>query len=370
VRVGIDGRSLVGPRRGVARYTAALARALARAHPDDEWRILVPGREPVAWLDGASEPNLAVVRHPLPGRPLYGSAALLGRPRLDRVLGGGLDVFWAPAPAPLALSRGVPLVLTVHDLSFALRPRDFTAYERAWHRIARPRRLAARAARTIAVSAATREAVLTAWRLDPAAVTTIPLGITPPAAVSDERDIAAVRERHGLPDRYLLAVGALEPRKAPELLARAHARARAEGLDAALAFAGEGRLAGALNGRPGVHVLGHVPARDLDALYAGALAITMPSWLEGFGLPPLEGLLRGTPAIVSDLPVFRETLGDGALRVPPGDEGALAGALIEIASDEGLRARLVATGQAAIAGLTWERCARETRAVLAKAARL
>ena len=63
--------------------------------------------------------------------------------------------------------------------------------------------------------------------------------------------------------------------------------------------------------------LGHV--EDLGPLYAGALAVVLPSWLEGFGLTPVEGLAAGTPAIVSDLPVLREVLGDGALYVQPGD---------------------------------------------------
>jgi len=76
----------------------------------------------------------------------------------------------------------------------------------------------------------------------------------------------------------------------------------------------------------------------------------------------------GTPAVVSDLPVFAEILGGGALRVPPGDPEALAGALLRVAGDAELRAELAAAGARAIAPLTWERAARELRAVLAAAA--
>src|SRR4051812_16673536 len=140
MRVGVDARHLAHA-RGVARYTRSLLGALAAAYPADEWLAFVPGREPVRPIPGAE-----MVRHPLPGRPLFGAAAVARRPRLDRLLGGDLDVVWVPAPAPVAVSAGVPVVLTVHDRSFELRPGDFTPYERLWHRLAPPPAPARRAA--------------------------------------------------------------------------------------------------------------------------------------------------------------------------------------------------------------------------------
>src|SRR6186997_364942 len=144
MRIAVDGRHLAAG-RGVARYTKALLEALVQQFPQEDWRV--------------------VHRPKLGGRLLYASAALTGRPRLDR-LAGGADVVWAPAPAPLAVSRGIPLVLTVHDLAWERRPSDFTAYERLWHRLARPRALAERAARVLTVSRATRDDVLAEWALD------------------------------------------------------------------------------------------------------------------------------------------------------------------------------------------------------------
>jgi glycosyltransferase involved in cell wall biosynthesis len=167
---------------------------------------------------------------------------------------------------------------------------------------------------------------------------------------------------------YFLFVGALEPRKAPEVLVEAHAHARADGLAADLVLAGEGRLGPALV-REGVRVAGRVAAGELAGLYAGALAVVLPSWVEGFGLTPVEGLRHGAPAIVSDLPVLRETLGDGgALYVPPGDAHALAGALRGLERDPALRARLLDAGRRATEHLSWRETARQTRAVLAEAA--
>jgi glycosyltransferase involved in cell wall biosynthesis len=160
----------------------------------------------------------------------------------------------------------------------------------------------------------------------------------------------------------------LEPRKAPLLLSQAFAAARGQGLGAELVFAGDGRLAERLDG-PGVRLLGRVSDGDLDALYSGALALVMPSLLEGYGLPVREALSRGTPAIVSDLPVFGDELSDAVLRVPPGDQAALAAALLRVAGDGALRERMAQASRAAVTGLTWAAAARATRGVLAEACR-
>ncbi|HEX2016580.1 MAG TPA: glycosyltransferase family 1 protein [Solirubrobacteraceae bacterium] len=364
MRVGVDARHLADD-RGVAHYTSGILEALGRGFPDDEWHLFVPDLEASA-VALAPGPTTVVHRHPLPGRLVFGAAAVLGRPRLDRLIGGDPDVIWVPAPAPLAVSSRVPLVLTVHDLSFERRREDFTAYERLYHRLARPRRLARRATRVVADSVSTREEIVARWAIPEQRIAVVAPGVGRLRRPVLEAELAAVRRRHRLPEDYLLFVGALEPRKAPDLLVRAHAVARARGLQASLVLAGRGRMAGRL-AAPDVHLLGHVSNRDLDVLYVGARALVMPSWLEGFGLPPLEAAARGTPSVVSDLPVFHETLGDGALRFPVGDEQALADALVLIASDASLRDRLVAQARTAIAPLTWERTAEQLREVLAEA---
>jgi glycosyltransferase involved in cell wall biosynthesis len=357
VEVGFDGRSFLAG-RGVARYTRRLAASLASRHPADGWHAFVPGNGHV----DAPDPRVVLHRDPRPQRLLFASAALVGRPRLDGLLGRPVDVLWIPAPAPVAVSPDVPYVLTVHDLSFERRPGDFTPYERLWHRLARPRRLGRRAARIVCVSEAVAAEVRAQWPVDPARVSVVLNGVDRPAATAK-----TPHPDRSLPERYLLWVGALEPRKAPEVLGRAFAAARARGLDADLVVAGEGRLSGAIAG-PGVHLLGAVGDARLGELYAHALALVMPSWLEGFGLPPLEAAAHGVPSVVSDLPVFRETLGAGALRVAPGDAEALADALLRIAREPALRGELAAAAAARIAPLTWERAADALHDALSAAA--
>jgi glycosyltransferase involved in cell wall biosynthesis len=331
MRVAVDARALLAG-RGVARFTRGLLDALADRFSDDEWVAFVPGRAPVAPV-----PGVRLVRSRLGGRALFGAAAIARRPTVAGLVGGA-DVVWLPAPAPVA--PGAPYVLSVHDRSWELRPGDFTPYERAWHALARPRARARRAAAVTAVSHAVARDLLGAWGVRAKVVSP---GVT---------TLGAARPAARRP--YLLAVGAREPRKAPEVLDAAYARARARGLDAELVVVGDGAA--------------RVDDRELASLYAGALAVVQPSHLEGFGLPPLEAAAHGTPAVVSALECFEETLGDAALRVAPGDADALAEALLRIAGDEALRARLGAAARERAAAYTWERSADALHALLAGAA--
>jgi glycosyltransferase involved in cell wall biosynthesis len=358
MRVGVDARALLAG-RGVARYTRGLLAALAAAHPDDEWSAFVPGHAPIA----APHPDVRLVRHRLGGRALFGAAAIARRPTLATLVGGA-DVIWLPAPAPVA--PGAPYVLSVHDRSWEQRPGDFSVYERAWHRLARPRALARGAAAVTAVSNAVARDLGEAWGVR---ATVVSPGVSaPPGAAARPRAAASPAAASPAPSAshaadappaaaappapYFLFVGPREPRKAPEVLDAAFARARARGLDADLVVVGDGA---------------RVDDRELASLYARALAVVQPSYLEGFGLPPLEAAAHGTPAVVSALECFAETLGDAALRVPSGDAHALGEAMLRIARDDALRARLGAAARERSVAYTWERSADTLHALLAGA---
>ncbi len=439
MRIGVDGRALSASRqrRGVAVYLERLLPELARLGPDDEYRVLVDGEPRPGAIPDA--PNVVTGAKRASGAA-RAAAALAGRPRLDRRVGGA-DLVWIPAPAPVAVSHDAPHVLTVHDLSFAHRPDDFSGYERLWHRLARPRRLAERASRVLTDTAHVRSQLLEEWELPAERVRAVLLG--PGRARAASAAHAGAPEPGGVP--YVLAVGALESRKLPLGLARAHALAREKGLHAGLVFAGDGPLREQLEAG-GATLLGAVTDAELDAAYAGALCLACVSREEGFGFTPLEALAAGVPSVVSELPVFTETLGDAALRVPAGDgplrpelettgatllgtatddelgaayanalclacvsreEGfgftplealaagvppvvsdlpvftetlgeaalrvpaddadALSDALLRLEGEPDLREQLVKAGRARIADMTWERAALDTRAVFGEA---
>ncbi len=211
--------------------------------------------------------------------------------------------------------------------------------------------------------------------------------VTPLAAdpafrpVGDRGEIRGVVSAYGLDDRpYFLAVGRLEARKnlvraveAMALFRRANPEFRHR-----LVLAGErawnsGAVFAAIEreGLSGeVRHLDFVTAGDLPALVAGAEALIHPSLYEGFGLPPLEAMACGTPVIAADATALPELVGDAGVLVDPHDAGALAAAMVRVATDADLRRGLVARGFDRARQYTWEMTARSTLAVYEEAMRM
>lgn len=356
VIVGVDGRSLRAgsPARGVARYVARFLEALARdgERRDLRLRLLAFG----APSERCLPENIEIVSTRIPSRVLYGASAIARRPRLDRILRKP-DVVWLPAVAPVALEKRTRFVLTVHDLSFETGPRDFTRYERVWHQLARPAELARRATFVVVPSRHTRRQILERWKLPAERIRVIPPGPgRPPKPIPPEADDRQALPREVKPGAYILVVGALEPRKRPDLVRDAYRIARRRGLQARLVFAGDGPLRADL-ACDGVSLLGRVSDDTLDALYRNAMCLVCASREEGFGFPALEAAACGTPVVVSDIPVFSETLADTALRFPSGDAGSLAEMLLRLENDRELRDAAGRAVQEAARRLSWQRAA-------------
>jgi glycosyltransferase-like protein len=199
------------------------------------------------------------------------------------------------------------------------------------------------------------------------------------AGAPGERERFRARAGAGPETFLVLTVGGIEPRKGSvtllEAMAGLAARANGSGPRPVLAVVGghtffdyrayrDNALArlpelGLVEGRD-VLLLGTVSEADLGGWYRAADAFAFPSVKEGFGLVVLEALAAGLPVVASDIPVFAEYLRDGesALLVPPGDAGALAGALGRLAGDRALRRQLAAGGRPLLERFTWEASAR------------
>ena len=269
---------------------------------------------------------------------------------------------------------GRPYVVTAHDL---IRWFDLTREEPF---IARPRGLAraalrrdyqgiARAAHVVVPSEATRRDVLRHLRVPAERVTVVPEAV-------DHTRFRPVPPRP-VPWPYVLSVGSDHPRKNLDAVLRAFAllKARPEHVALRLVKVGEPgdgeapfgertqRLLRELGLEREVVLTGRVPDADLPSWYAGAACLLMPSWTEGFGLPPLEAMACGTPPVVSSAGALPEVVGDAGIVVAPDDVAALATAADRLLCDDVLRAALRRRGLLRAAGFTWERVARETLAV-------
>jgi glycosyltransferase involved in cell wall biosynthesis len=388
-----DISAAVHRRAGLGRYADSLARAVLPLLGDEMafFYNREAGIEPLAGLEGlpAATVNLGYK----PWRMLVWLAQV-GRLGFNRLV-PGVELFHATEHLLLPL-RATPTVLTVHDLIFRRYPAHHKRLNR-WFLNATMPLFCRRAGHIIAVSEQSKRDVIEAYGIPPDKITVIYEAADTRFCPQPAEIVAAVRARYGLPDRYLLFVGTIEPRKNLGRVLAAFERLHTAGLTDALVIVGKrgwlyddffARLE-ASPAKQAVIFPGFVPDADLPAVYAGAQAFAFPSEFEGFGLPVLEAMACGTPVVCSNtssLPEVTSPLNplsyqerasflplpsqggeqggrSAALLVDPLDVDALTDALGRVLSDPAFAADLRARGLVQAARFSWARAAEETVAV-------
>ena len=262
--------------------------------------------------------------------------------------------------------RELPLVGTVHDVAFLRQPEAFTRRGLTFHR--RGLEIAHREAAAIITASRFARDELIDVGFDRARIHLAPHGVEIRVPESESQ----MRNRlHGLGlDRpYIVAVGTIEPRKGLDTLAEALIAARRSEPDLELAIVGPaGWLAVPGLEAPGIHRLGTVDERTLDAVYRNAVACAVPSRYEGFGLPALEAMARGCPVIASNATSLPEVVGSAGTLVPVGDVEAWAHALVSTVRDDAQREEMSRRGKERAAGFTWLGSAHAHAAAYADAA--
>jgi glycosyltransferase involved in cell wall biosynthesis len=286
---------------------------------------------------------------------------------LPRRLRGGL--LWSPsATGPLAVRQQV---VTIHDCAFVDQADSYSRAFAAWYQFLVPR-LARSIRRIITVSEFSKRRIVEVCRVLPEKVTVVYGGVSQQFRPHSADEIAAAREQLGLPERYLLCVGSLEPRKNLARLLHAWQRVqpRLDGLTLVLVGA-RGHVfrdAGLPQEPAGVQLAGYVAEELLPAVYAGAESFVYPSLYEGFGLPVIEAMASGVPTITSNLTSLPEVAGDAAVLVDPKDVESIAAGIERLAGDRLLRSALREKGLIQSRRFTWDRTAVETWQVLEAAA--
>lgn len=370
MNVTIDASPAVHHRAGLGRYAGELIRALAASRPAEEHLTLLYTEPAAARLDAvlAALPTRPV---PLGYKPwrLLALVAHFARLPQDGLVPGA-DLFHATDHL-LPRMRRVRTVFTLHDLIFLKYPEHHKGYNRTFLTLMMPRFLGA-ADHIIAVSEHTRRDAIAAYGLPAEKISVIyEAADTRYRPAEEPAALCDFRRRYGLPERYILHVSTIEPRKNQVRLLEAYAALRAEFPEVGLVVVGRrgwlyddffARLT-ALGLEERVIFPGFVPEDDLPCFYQAAECFVYPSLYEGFGLPPLEALACGTPVICSDAASLPEVVGSAGLLVPPTDTAALTAAIRRVLADPALRAELAARGPHQAARFSWQRAAEETRAV-------
>jgi len=369
MRVGINAHLLFFGQTyrgaGISRYIHNLLAHLPGALGDDEATVFLGDRRLPAHLAGGglryALSRLPTVRPPV--RILWEQALAPIECRRQR-----LDLLHSPAYVQplLATCRSV---VTVHDLSFVLMPEAFRPANRLY--LALLTRLSVRRAdRVVAVSESTRQDVIRLLGVPGEKVAVVHHGIEPEfRPLPDAGRVEQFRRSRGLPERYVLYVGTLEPRKGVPTLLRAYALARRElGIEHRLVLAGGkgwgyGQIFGLVDElglRDDVLFPGFVPLHELPLWYNGASLFAYPSRYEGFGMPVVEAMACGTPVVTSRSSSLPEVVGDAGVLVEPGDVPGLAAALARVLGDDDYRDDLRRRGLERATRFSWDEAARRT----------
>ncbi|MGH9464659.1 MAG: glycosyltransferase family 4 protein, partial [Thermoanaerobaculia bacterium] len=369
--VAVDITAFWEPLTGIGWYLYRLLEQLA-ARDDLRLRLYGPtvvesSDRPLPVVALPSGPALEEVLLPVPGDlavPAGPLTRLLRRLEPLAIAVDGNRVLFAPnfvLPRRFALARG-RLVATIHDLGSRQVP-ETLQQETLADLEAKLQRSIRRATVLISVSAAVRDELVAAGLAAASHVRVVHHG---PGQLARVRPTAVPA---GVPRRYALHVGTLEPRKNILVLLAAWRRLRQRLPEApALVLCGRygwrsEEIRSAVEGAAAegwLTHLGYVAEGELAALYRGAVVVVFPSRYEGFGLPAIEAQHAHAPLVASDLPVLREVAGDGALYAPADDPDELAAQVERVLTDEPLRRELVLKGERSAARLSWERSAADT----------
>jgi glycosyltransferase involved in cell wall biosynthesis len=356
----LDARVIERGHTGLSRYVRELSARIPSVSP---LRITAMVTQQGMKLPGAAETMQvrAPFLHPaeqveLPLRVARWRAA--GRPR---------GVFWVPAYNAACVSPG-PLVLTIHDANHLALPDNASRTKTLYY--ATVVKLAVLRAETIiTVSEFARREIVSRIGVPETKVRVIPLGVSPPPALTPEA-IQAARAAHDLPESYVMYVGSFKSHKNVEMLLTSARFAR----DVPIVLVGGAEaelgnpLAAARSLGRRVLVIRSLPEAELWPLLAGASVFAFPSRYEGFGLPPLEAMSVGVPVVTTTAGALPEVVGDAALTVHPEDAEGFGQTIERVLGDTALAHALAAKGRARAAAASWEEAARRHARVLHDAA--
>jgi len=365
MRIAIDARELIAKPTGVGRYLSSLLAAWSRLPAAAAHEFVLCSPEPLPSSCKQTD-NVSVVTAPGHGT-LWQQITL---PRLIHAVNA--DVIFAPAySGPLVSKR--PMVVSVHDVSFAAHPEWFGKREGLQRRIM-SRFSARRAARILTFSDFSKREIVSRLGVEPDRVEVIYHGLTTLAGINPYGWTTSDETERPMPEApvVLYAGSIFNRRHIPELLdgfgllAARYATARLElvGENRTLPFIDVEGLIAAHEARQQIQARSYVEDAVLAALYREASAFIFCSDYEGFGMTPLEALAAGVPIIVLDTAVTREIYGPAAHYIARPEPALIAAALEQVLFDRRERARILDAAPGVLARYSWQECGRRTLQIL------
>lgn len=365
--IGIDVRMLArGTRSGIEEYTINLLSNMISLDNNIEYRLFYNGyKKTKLEYDFLKAPNVQLKEFKIPNRPLDASFQFLNYPKIDRML-GDIDLFFSPHIFSSSVSKKCRTLTTFHDLSFENYPEFYSTGKNYWHFSMNPKKQARTADKIIAVSQSTKDDLINIYNIEPKKIKVIYSGINQESGIMNhESEISKVRRKYNLPEKYILYLGTLEPRKNIIGLIKAFEILNTK---YQLVIAGSKGwlykdIFKTVQNSPAKNDIiftGYIDDKDKSTLYSLADLFVYPSFYEGFGFPPLEAMACGTPVITSNFSSLPEAVGNAAITINPYNIDELARAMEMILTDKKLKDILTERGLEQIKKFSWQNCARET----------
>ena len=357
LRVAVDATALLDRPTGIGVYVAELVAGLGR-RPDVEATAFAVSLRGRGRLGSAMPPGVSAVARPLPARVARGVWRHRDRPTVA-YLSGPVDVVHGPNYV-VPPGGDAAEVVTVSDLSAVHFPEMCTPDVLQWPLLLE--RALARGAWVHTISEFVADEVRSHFPAAAGRTVAVPLAIRRPDPADSRTDAARGRHLAGS-DRYVLALGTVEPRKDLPTLVAAFDRLAGDDPELRLIIAGPdgigsealGRARDQARHRRRIVRLGWVDDEQRLALLRGASVLAYASRYEGFGLVPLEAVAAGTPVVATAVGALPEVLGDGAVLVRTHDADALADGLAQVLADRSLASKLVERGGARVDRFDWDR---------------
>jgi glycosyltransferase involved in cell wall biosynthesis len=364
MRIGIDATALPPQPVGAGNYIIQLIRALAAQESDHDFVVFAQprGQDMIALPEGSPVERVTVEERSPGSRLIWEQVQF---PKLIRV--SGVELLHSThytRPTWLACKS----VVTFHDMTFFLYP-ELHTWARRFYFPKMMRMSASRADELITVSDSTRDDIVRLLGIDPKKITTTHLGVNPGyKPIDDQNKKRSVIEKYALPEKFILFVGLVEPRKNLPVLIDAFKRLIDEEFNFKLILVGrfgwmyekvfdQVKELGLENM---VQFLGYVPQEDLPVVYNLARLFVYPTIYEGFGLPVLEAMACGIPVITSDVSSLPEIVGEAGILTPVNDSDALFEAIVQGLTDSDLRQELIHKGPRRAANFSWAKTAQLT----------
>lgn len=366
MNIAVDIRSLMDPvRTGVGEYTYEFLRALFKIDKINKYYLFYNSHLDVSKnIPNWNQENVKIIRYKYPNKLFNFALRFFGWPKLDKLINQKLDYFFSPNINFTALSKDVKHILTVHDLSFEHFANCYCLKRRLWHKIISPKKQCETADLILTPSYNTKNDIIETYKINKNKISVIYPGLSTIFLDNQKKSVEEIKLKYNLPDKFILFLGTIEPRKNLIGLINAFEKTNLKNRNYELVIAGSGgwrnnKVKQLIENTDNVRYIGYIEAEDKPALYKLASVFAYPSLYEGFGFPVLEAMAMGIPVLTSNRSSLPEVVGSCAYLVNPNNILEIAEGLSKLAEDKELNNYFVHKGKQRTEKFGWEKTAAE-----------